>query len=308
MGSFIGKRLLQLIPILLGVTFLTFALLYLAPGDPAQSKLLSQGAIVTDEMLENTREDMGLNRPFLTQYFSWLGDLLTGDLGTSYHDDTPVSDKIGRAASATVQLTVWSMIITLLISIPLGILTAVYQNKWFDNVIRMLTFVGTSFPNFMIALMLIYVLCLKLELLPIVTSGGGIKGLIMPVTTLVIMQSSKFIRQIRAEILEQMSAEYVLSARVRGVKEVVILMKNVLHNSMITIITMIGLSVGTLLAGTAVVETIFSWPGLGKLVIDSISYRDYPVIQAFVVVMATVYVLINLITDICYKVLDPRVG
>ncbi|SFR65568.1 nickel ABC transporter permease [Anaeromicropila populeti] len=307
MFSFISKRLLQLIPIILGVTFMTFTLLYLAPGDPAQSRLLAQGTVVSDEALESTRESMGLNEPFLVQYWNWLKGLLTSDFGTSYHDDQPVMIKLQRAAIPTIQLTFFSMLITLLISVPLGILMAIKQNKWIDNFIRLLTFIGTSIPNFMISLLLIYVVCLKLKLLPVVTSGTY-KGLILPVITLVIMQSSKFIRQVRAEILEQMDKEYVLSARVRGVKESTLLFKNVLHNSMITIITIFGLSVGTLLAGTAVIETIFSWPGLGKLVIDSISYRDYPVIQGFVVIMATVYVLINLFTDICYKILDPRVG
>lgn len=307
MISFTGKRLLQLIPIILGVTFLTFALLYLAPGDPAQSRLLAQGTVVSDEALETMRDSMGLDEPFLIQYGSWLKDLLTGNLGSSYHDDQPVFEKLKRAAIPTIQLTVLTMVITVLISIPLGILMAVKQNKWIDNLVQMLTFIGNSIPNFMISLLLIYFICLKWKLLPVV-SKDGFKGIILPVTTLVIMQSSKFIRQVRAEILEQMDKEYVLSAQVRGVKGSYILYKNVLHNSMITIITILGLSIGTLLAGTAVIETIFSWPGLGKLVIDSISYRDYPVIQGFVVIMATVYVLINLITDICYKILDPRIG
>lgn len=306
MGSFILKRLLQLIPILFGVTFITFALLYLAPGDPAQSKLLGEGNVVTEEALESARESMGLNDPFIEQYLNWVKGALTADLGISYRDGTEVIIKLENAAIPTLQLTVWSMLITLLISIPLGILTAVKKNSFIDIFIRLLTFVGNSIPNFMISLLLIFILCLKLGILPIVTSDSW-KGLIMPVITLVIMQSSKFISQIRAEILEQLNMEYVLNARVRGVKENIILYKNVLNNSMITIITLIGLSVGMLLAGTAVIETIFSWPGLGKLAIDSISNRDYPVIQGFVILIATVYVVINLLTDICCRILDPRI-
>lgn len=306
MGSFILKRLLQLIPILFGVTFITFALLYLAPGDPAQSKLLGEGNVVTGEALETAREFMGLNDPFIVQYLNWLKGVLRGDLGNSYRDGTEVITKLEHAAIPTLQLTIWSMFITLFISVPLGILTAVKKGGIIDTFIRFLTFIGNSIPNFMISLLLIYFLCLKLGLLPIVTSKNC-KGLIMPVTTLVIMQSSKFISQIRAEVLEQLNMEYVLSARVRGLRETTILYKNVLHNSMITIITMIGLSVGTLLAGTAVIETIFSWPGLGKLAMDAISNRDYPVIQGFVILIATVYVVINLLTDICCRILDPRI-
>ena len=307
MGTYIGKRLLQLIPIVLGVTFLTFSLLYLAPGDPAQARLLANGSVVTDEALRSLRIAMGLDRPFLVQYVDWLVGFLTGDLGISYHDDMPVAVKLGIAAWPTIRLASLSLLFTMLISVPLGITMAVKQNTFFDNFVRFLTFIGNSVPNFMISLILMYVVCLKLHLLPVISANSW-KGLVLPVTTLVIMHSSKFIRQVRAEVLEQMDKEYVLSARVRGVKESTILYKNVLHNSMITIITIFGLSAGTLLAGTAVIETIFSWPGLGKLVIDSISYRDYPTIQGFVVIMAIVYVLINLITDICYKLLDPRVN
>ncbi|NTV79767.1 MAG: ABC transporter permease, partial [Clostridiales bacterium] len=168
MISFTGKRLLQLIPIILGVTFLTFALLYLAPGDPAQSRLLAQGTVVSDEAIATMRESMGLDDPFLVQYGSWLKELLTGNLGSSYHDDQPVFEKLKRAAIPTIQLTLLTMVITVLISIPLGILMAVKQNKWIDNLIRMLTFIGNSIPNFMISLLLIYFICLKWKLLPVV--------------------------------------------------------------------------------------------------------------------------------------------
>lgn len=307
MLKFIGKRLLRLIPVILGVTFITFLLLHISPGDPAEAKLLSQGVVVSKEIVDAIREEMGLNKSFFVQYFTWLMNFICGDLGVSYKDGVSVADKLKLALPATIKLAGASMLLTLIISIPLGILAAKKQNSVLDYMIRFLTFIANSIPGFLMALLLMYFVCLKLKLLPIVTSQSW-KGLILPTLSMTLVMSSKYIRQIRAEVLEQMSCDYVMSARARGVKEFFVLYKNVLHNSMLTIITLIGLSVGSLLAGTVVIETIFSWPGLGKLVIDAIADRDYPVIQGFVVWSAIAYVLINLITDISYRLLDPRIS
>lgn len=307
MLKYIGKRLTRLIPVIIGVTFITFLLLYISPGDPAEAKLLSQGVAVSKEILEKTREEMGLNKPFIMQYLTWFKNFLCGDLGVSYTDGVAVSTKLANAFPATLKLAGVSMLLTLIISIPLGVLAAKKQNRFTDYLIRLVTFVTNSIPGFLMALLLLYFICLKLKLLPIVTSQSW-KGLILPSLSLTLVMSSKYIRQIRAEVLEQMSCDYVTSARARGVKEFFILYKNVLHNSMLTIITLIGLSIGSLMAGTVVIETIFSWPGLGKLVMDAITDRDYPVVQGFVVCSAIVYVLVNLLTDISYKLLDPRVS
>jgi peptide/nickel transport system permease protein len=296
----------QLIPILLGVSFITFALMYLAPSDPAEMKLSAQGTAVSQEILDETREEMGLNKPFLEQYLSWLLNLLTGDMGVSYIDNVPVSQKIVTAMPSTIILAVSSMLLTLLIAIPLGILAAIRQNQWVDYSIRFFTFVGTSIPNFFLALVLIYVFAMQLNWLPVLATGS-IRGLILPTIALSTVMISKYIRQIRAAVLEELNKDYVMGARSRGIQENVILYKNVLRNSMITVVTLIGLSIGSLLGGAAVVETIFVWRGLGKMVVDAIGARDYPVIQGFVVWMAIIYVVVNLLTDLSYHLLDPRV-
>jgi ABC-type dipeptide/oligopeptide/nickel transport systems, permease components len=296
----------QLIPILLGVSFITFALMYLAPSDPAEMKLSAQGTAVSQEILDETREEMGLNKPFLEQYLSWLLNLLTGDMGVSYVDNVPVSQKIVTAMPSTIILAVSSMLLTLLIAIPLGILAAIRQNQWVDYSIRFFTFVGTSIPNFFLALVLIYVFAMQLNWLPVLATGS-IRGLILPTIALSTVMISKYIRQIRAAVLEELNKDYVMGARSRGIQENVILYKNVLRNSMITVVTLIGLSIGSLLGGAAVVETIFVWRGLGKMVVDAIGARDYPVIQGFVVWMAIIYVVVNLLTDLSYHLLDPRV-
>lgn len=297
---------MQLIPILLGVSFITFALMYIAPSDPAEMKLSAQGTAVSQEILDETREEMGLNKPFLEQYLSWLLNLLTGDMGVSYVDNVPVSQKIVTAMPSTIILAVSSMLLTLLIAIPLGILAAIRQNQWVDYSIRFFTFVGTSIPNFFLALVLIYVFAMQLNWLPVLATGS-IRGLILPTIALSTVMISKYIRQIRAAVLEELNKDYVMGARSRGIQENVILYKNVLRNSMITVVTLIGLSIGSLLGGAAVVETIFVWRGLGKMVVDAIGARDYPVIQGFVVWMAIIYVVVNLLTDLSYHLLDPRV-
>lgn len=306
MEKYIRKRLLQLIPILLGVSFITFALMYIAPSDPAEMKLSAQGTAVSLEILDETRAEMGLNKPFLEQYLTWLLNLLKGDMGVSYVDNIAVSQKIVKAMPSTIILATSSMLLTLLIAIPLGILAAIRQNQWLDYGIRFFTFVGTSIPNFFLALVLIYVFAMQLSWLPVLASGS-IRGLILPTIALSTVMVSKYIRQIRAAVLEELNKDYVMGARSRGIQENVILYKNVLRNSMITVVTLIGLSIGSLLGGAAVVETIFVWRGLGKMVVDAIGARDYPVIQGFVVWMAIIYVVVNLLTDLSYHLLDPRV-
>ncbi len=304
--KYIGKRLLQMIPLLLGITFLVFLLLYIAPGDPATKRLTSQGMAVTQEAIDNMREQMGLNRPFLVQYADWLFKALRLDLGESYRDGFPVIDKLVRCAGKTVILAASSLLFALLISVPLGILSAIRQDSVLDHVIRFLTFVGNSLPNFLLSILLMYFFCIKVNLFPVIAKGS-IQGLFLPTLALALPMASRFIRQIRAEVLEEMGRDYVTGMAARGVKESFILYRNILHNTMPSLITIIGLSVGTLMGGSVVIETIFSWPGLGDLVMDSITARDYPVIQGFVLLIAVVYVVINLLTDISYHLIDRRV-
>ena len=281
--------------------------MYISPGDPALKKLNAQGISVSEETLEAAREEMGLNEPFLVRYAQWLGSALTGDLGTSYKDGLPVTDKLMHALRYTLILSAGSLALSLAAALPLSLITAVKKDGVLDCVVRFLSFVGNSLPNFLISVLLMYFFCVKTRLLPVI-ADESLKGLIMPCLALAIPMCSRFIRQFRAEILEQLGRDYVLGARSRGVKGSVILFKNVLHNAMIPILTIVALSVGTLLGGSVVVETIFRWPGLGKLVMDAITARDYPVVQGFVIFTSLVYVLINLAADICYRRLDPRIG
>ena len=306
MGKYIAKRLLHLAGILIAISFLTFLLMYLAPGDAAVKKLNAQGIAVSQEVLDKTRADMGLDRPFLVQYGDWAWKALRGDLGSSYKDGTSVAGKLGKAMGHTALLALGSLALSLLVSLPLAMLTAVKRDSVPDYVLRFFSFVANSLPNFLSSVLLMYFLCVKARLLPVV-ADRNLKGLLLPALALSIPMIGRFLRQFRAEILEQLGKSYVAGARTRGVKGRYILFRNVLHNASISILTVVGLSVGTLFGGSVVVETIFRWPGLGKLAMDAITNRDYPVIQGFVLFAAVVYVLVNLLTDVAYHWIDPRV-
>lgn len=292
--------------IVIGLSFLTYLLMYISPGDPALKKLNAQGITVSEETLAEAQHDMGLDKPFLVRYGQWLAGALHGDLGNSYKDGLPVAQKLVHALRYTLILSSASLALALIVAVPLAVLTAVRKNGVLDYIVRFLSFIGNSMPNFLISVLLMYFLCVKLKLLPVI-ADESVRGLILPCLALSIPICAQFIRQFRAEILEQLGREYVAGAVSRGVKPSVILFKNVLHNAAIPILTIIALSVGTLLGGSVVVETIFRWQGLGKLVMDAITARDYPVIQGFVIFTSCVYVLINLLTDLCYRRLDPRI-
>ena len=307
MGKYIGKRLGHLLWILVALSFLTFLLMYISPGDAATKKLYAQGIAVSEEVLAKTRQDMGLDRPFLVQYGDWALGILRGDLGTSFRDGLPVAGKLWKGLKNTFVLAGLSLLAALAVSLPLSILTALKKDGVWDHLVRFLSFVGNSLPNFLISVLLMYFLCVRWRLLPVVASGT-FQGLLLPCLALSIPICGRFTRQFRAELLEQLGREYVSGARARGVRARYILFRNVLHNASISILTIVGLSVGTLLGGSVVIETVFRWPGLGKLAMDAISARDYPVIQGFVLLTATLYVLINLFTDICYHWIDPRLS
>lgn len=302
----IGKRLAHLAVVILGVSFLTFLLMYIAPGDPAQKKLTAQGVAVSQEVLEATRQEMGLDRPFLARYGDWLWSALRGDLGVSYKDGLLVSDKLAEAMGRTFVLALTNLALALLISLPLAVWTAVHKDGIADHAVRFFSFIGNSLPNFLLSVLLMYFFCIRLKLLPVIASGS-VKGLLLPCLTLTIPLCSRFTRQFRAELLEQLGQDYVLGARTRGVKSRYILIRDVLRNASSAIVTLVALSVGTLLGGSVVIETIFSWPGLGKLAMDAITARDYPVIQGFVLFTAAVYVVVNLLTDLYCSWVDPRV-
>ncbi len=306
MGKYILKRFLHLIWILLALSFLTFLLLYLAPGDAAEKKLNAQGIAVSQEVLDQTRRDMGLDRPFIAQYGNWLLGVLRLDLGTSYKDGVPVGEKLVKGLKNTLVLALGSLALSLIVALPLSLLTALRRDGLLDYILRFLGFLGNSLPGFLISVLLMYLLCVRLTLLPVL-ADRSLKGLLLPCLALSIPMCSRFLRQFRAELLEQLGRPYVQGALTRGVKARYILLRNVLRNASISILTIVGLSVGTLMGGSVVIETIFRWPGLGKLAMEAITARDLPVIQGFVLLTSTIYVLVNLLTDLAYHLVDPRV-
>lgn len=306
MKKYIGKRLLQLIPVLLGITFLSFAMMWMAGSDAVIEMYGDKGA-VAQEIIDAKRAELGLDRTFWVQYFFWLKGLLTGNMGVSFISGKEVFSTFISKLPATLLLTVLSIAATVIISIPLGILAAVRHDKFTDYFLRFLSFLGNSLPNFFVALLLMQLFSIKLRWLPVISKGLTVQSAILPTLTLAIAMSAKYIRQVRATVLEELNKDYVLGAKARGVRYRVTLWKSVLKSSMLTIITLLALSIGNLLGGTAIIESIFMWDGVGKLAVDSITMRDYPMIQAYVVWMAIIYVAVNLITDILYHVLDPRI-
>ena len=286
-----------MIPILIGISFISFALIYFTGGDAVAVRYEAIGGVLSPELISQKREELGLNRPFIIQYIDWLLGVLKGDMGISYVSGKPVFFYILSKLPNTLLLSAASLIVTILISLPLGILSAIKSDSIFDHIIKTMSFIGNSLPNFFVALVLSYILALRLKLLPVISQ---------PTLTLSLAMSAKYIRQIRALVISELSKPYVIGARARGIKENTIIFFNVLRLTSLTIITLMALSFGSLLGGSAIVENIFMWDGIGKLAIESINLRDYPVILAYVLWMAFIYVFVNLLADISYYFLDPR--
>lgn len=302
----LGKRLLQIVLVAAGISFLTFMITYLAPGDPVTAMYAAAGMMPNEEMIQETREAMGLNRPMPVQYFDWLKNCLRGDFGTSYAYHKPVAALLLERLWPTLKLSILSMFLMLLAAVPIGMAQATHKNSIVDYVLRGITFFGVSMPNFWVGLLLMLIFCVRLRLLPVVSSGGDFKSLILPSVTLAFAMSAKYTRQVRTAILEELNQDYVIGARARGVKEWRILWQNVFPNSLLPLITMLGLSLGSLLGGTAVVEVIFSYPGMGSLAVAAITAYDYPLIQGYVLWISLIYMLVNLAVDISYNYVDPR--
>lgn len=290
----------------LGISFLTFLITYLAPGDPVRTMYAAAGIMPSEEVIQETRAAMGLNRPVLVQYGEWLLNLLQGDMGTSYAYSKPVSELLANRLWPTLKLSICSMVLMLLIAVPLGMLQATHKNSALDFCLRGITFFGVSMPNFWVGMLLMLFFCVRLRLLPVVCSDGSFQSLLLPSITLAFAMSAKYTRQVRTAILEELSQDYVTGARARGVKEWRILWQNVFPNSLLPLITMLGLSLGSLLGGTAVVEVIFTYPGLGNLAVSAITAYDYPLIQGYVLWISLIYMAVNLAVDISYHYVDPR--
>ncbi|HBM52205.1 MAG TPA: glutathione ABC transporter permease GsiC [Deltaproteobacteria bacterium] len=303
MGNFLLRRLLLLIPVLWGVATLVFLLLHFIPGDPVDL-MLGDSALGTDR--ETLRNQLGLNDPLIVQYLRYFGDLLQGDWGTSLFSKKPVFEEIMERVPATMELMFGAMVVTILVAMPLGLIAAVNKGTWIDQGAMIFSLLGVSLPNFWLGPMLILLLSIHFDLLP-VNERGGLEHLILPALTLGTSLASILARITRSSVVETLQAEYIRTARSKGISELRILFRHALRNALIPIVTVIGLQVGVLLSGAIITEAIFDWPGLGNLLISAINSRNYPLVQGCVLFIAGSYVMVNLVIDLLYAYLDPRI-
>lgn len=304
MAGFLAKRLLQAAFVVVVVTLIVAYAVRLT-GDPAL--MIASGATeITEADLARIREGLGLNEPFLTQYLNTLSGLFTWDFGRSFMGGTPVATLIGSALPATLALAFSAMAVSIILSIPLGIWAAVHKGKGVDQLIRIVSLVGLSFPNFWLATMMVLLFSITLKWLP--PSGmTGFASFIMPAATLGIILTATNVRLVRTSMLEVLNSQYIMVARAKGLPERTVLYKHALRNCAIPLITYMGLQFGGLLGGVVVVERVFNWPGMGSLAFDAVSARDYPVLQSVIMVLSTLIVLVNLLVDIAYGLIDPRI-
>ena len=303
MHRYLIRRLLLTIPVLLGVATLVFSLIHFIPGDPAQA-MLGEGA--APEEVAQLRARLGLDRPLLVQYGSFLQGLARGDLGVSLRNDQPVLQQILERMPATAELAFASMAVAVLIAVPLGIIAAVWRDTAIDYGAMTLSLVGISVPNFWLGPLLAIVFAVELGWLP-VGGRGTLAHLVLPAVTLGAALSAILARMTRASLLEELREPYVLAARAKGVSRARAILHHAFRNSLIPIVTILGLQFGVVLTGAVITETIFAWPGIGRLLIQSISFRDYPTVQGCVLLIAVTYVGVNLLTDLTYGFLDPRI-
>ncbi|MDM5358466.1 nickel ABC transporter permease [Peribacillus sp. RS7] len=306
MSWFIFKRLTSLIPILFGVSLITFILLHLIPGDPAVAYLRASHIPPTNETVAALRVELGLNKPLYVQYFGWLGKVLQLDLGMSYVSNNSVWEEIVVHFFPTVQLTFASLILIVVISLPIGMISAIYKGKFVDQFSRIAAFVSVSMPTFWFGFLLIYFLSVKLDLFPVL-GRGTLAHLVLPSLTLAFTYIGTYMRLLRASMLGNLNEPFVVYARVRGLRQRLIVIRHVLKMSLLPMITGLGMSFGNMLSGAVIVETIFSWPGMGQLFVTSILNQDYPMIQGCVLFMGVIFVVCNLLVDLTYSFLDPRI-
>ncbi|MCR4892364.1 MAG: ABC transporter permease [Lachnospiraceae bacterium] len=306
MVKYIIRRVLIVIPIMLILSFFTFSLTFIASSDPVTLQLESMGVKADAETINAKREELGLNDPFLVQYGRWLSGVLQGDFGNSYKSGVPVMQEFTKRLPNTLALTASALLLTILIAVPLGILSAVFQDSPLDYLLRLISFLGVSMPSFWVGTLLMLLFGVKLKMLPI-QGSGDFKHLILPALTLAIWMTCLYIRRVRGSMLEEMNKDYLVGGMAKGIPRRRVILRQVLPNSLLSVITMFGMSIGALLGGATVIETIFEWKGVGKMAVDAISIRDYPVIQAYVLWMALIYVMVNLLVDLSYLILDPRI-
>lgn len=304
MRDYILKRLATVIPILIGISFLSFALISLSPSNPAEVALRVNEIVPTEEAVRAMEEQLGTNKPYIERYVTWLTDSLQGDFGNSYVNNKPVATLIGQAIPNTIKLAIVALIITIVFSVAVGILCAVYEGTLGDKLARALVFIGTAMPSFWVGLLLIWIFSVKLNLFP--TSGmERPSSIVLPAITLALAYISTYVRLIRNNMVQNKHENYVYYARIRGLKETTII-KHIFKNSLQSSLTALGMSIPKLIAGTVIVENIFAWPGVGRVCVDAIFNRDFPVIQAYILLMAVLFVICNLLVDIFSVAIDPR--
>ena len=300
------RRCAQFIPVFFGITVLSFTLIHLAPSDPVSVRLSLGGIAVDPVTAAQMRTEMGLDRPLPIQYGDWLMRFLHGDMGISYRSYLPVSAMLLQALPYTLAIAASAMLLTLLISLPLGIAIAAYRNSALDCIVRFLTFIGNAVPSFIVGILLMFLFSYQLGWIPVLAGNSPI-GMVLPTAALALIMSARYIRQIRAATLDELAKDYIIGLRARGITERRILFGNVLKNIMGIVITLTAISVGSLLGGVVIIETLFSRPGVGSLLMTAINSRDYPVIQAAVVWMVLAYFVVNLLADLSYRRFNPRV-
>lgn len=302
-----GKYFIQAVITIVGISFIMFSITMVGTQDLAKQLISgSEDIIVSQAEIDAVTKQLGLDQPFFVQFGNWVWNAVHGDLGFSYMAKKPVADKILECLPATLSLGACSLILMTVMSVPMGIASAYYRNRPIDFLIRGITFFGISIPGFWMGLILLWIFGLKLGLFPIVSSTIRWDTIFLPSLTLAISMMSKYTRQVRSAVLEELGQDYVMGARARGMSEVRILFREVLPNAMLPLVTLYGLSIGSLLGGAAVVEIVFGWQGLGLLAVKAIEYRDIRLLQGIVVWIAAMYMIINLIVDFSYSFLDPR--
>lgn len=302
----IGKRLLELLLFLLFLSFVSFVFMKAAPGDPVRYILNIDDVTISDEQIEELREDLGFNKPIHIQYWNWLMRFFQLDLGHSYMTNQPVLHELASKFPATLTLTFTSLIVMTLIALPIGTLAALYKNKWIDHMSRIFALIGASVPSFWLGLLFIQFFSVRLGLLPSMGKGTFLH-IILPSLTLGIALSAVYVRLLRSSLLESLGQDYIRSAKARGLSRKRIFLFHAFRSSLIPVITIFGVSLGSLLGGTVIIEVLFAYPGVGKLVVEAIVRRDYPIIQGYILFMGVFVVLINLIVDFSYRYLNPEI-
>ncbi len=331
MTKYIARRLIEAIPVVIGVSVLVFMLLHLIPGDPAIAIL---GERATPENVDAMRERLGLNKPLYEQYFIWAGKMLRGDLGNTVRGNIPVDSEITQRFPATIELAVAALLIAVIVGVPIGILSAIKRNSIVDTISMFLALFGVSIPIFVLGLLLIFLIGVEMDLLPFVGRLGSnvsidritglytvdalitgnwdgfreaVRHLILPSVTLATVPLAIIARITRSAMLEVLNQDYIRTARAKGLRAHTVIMRHAFRNAMLPVVTIIGLQLGRLLSGAVLTETIYSWPGVGKWLFDSIVARDYPIVQSMTLIIALIFIAVNLLVDLLYAVIDPRI-